>query len=138
MSRTAIDPGLFTVGPDGPRLVGSRCGSCGVVTFPSQNGCPRCNNDELEQIELPERGTLWTFPTPGFPPKAAPEGAYVGPLDPFEPYTVGYVELPGHCKVETRLTEPDPSKMRIGMEMKLVLVPITDEHETFAFEPVNP
>ena len=137
MSRAAIDPGLFVDGPDGPRLIGSRCDSCGVVTFPTQSGCPRCNNDELEQVELPDRGTLWTFTTQGFPPKAPPEGSYIGELEPFEPFTVGYVELPDHCKVEARLTEPDPSKLKIGMEMKLVLVPFGDDHTTFAFEPVT-
>ena len=133
-----IDAGIVMDGPDGrPRLRGSRCDACGVVTFPTQSGCPACHSDALADVALPDRGTLWTFTTQGFPPKAAPEGAYIGPLDPFEPYTVGYVELAGHCKVEARLTQPDPSKLEIGMEMQLVLIPINDEFITFAFEPVT-
>jgi uncharacterized OB-fold protein len=137
VAQVAIDPGLYVVGADGPRLVGSRCPACGVVTFPRQTGCPGCFTDEMADVELPERGTLWTFTTQGFPPKAAPEGAYLGPLEPFEPYTVGYVELPGACKVEARLTEPDASKLRIGQEMRLVIVPLNDDVTTFAFEPVT-
>jgi len=54
---------------------------------------------------------------------------------------VGYVELPGQVKVETRLTENDPTKLEIGMEMELVLVPLRTDAEgqelvTFAFRPV--
>ncbi|MEX2393856.1 MAG: OB-fold domain-containing protein [Actinomycetota bacterium] len=139
MPEVLIDEAIFIDGPDGrPRLRGSRCGACGVVTFPTQSGCPSCFTDSLDDVALPDRGTLWTFTTQGFPPKAPPEGSYIGPLDPFEPYTVGYVELEGHCKVEARLTEPDPSKLEIGMEMRLVLIPLNDELTTFAFEPVSP
>ena len=56
----------------------------------------------------------------GFPPKSPP---YPGTAGDFVPYGVGYVELPGQVRVEARLTESDPAKLRIGMEMELVLVP---------------
>ena len=76
-----------------------------------------------------------------FPPKAPP---YLGPTDPatFEPFGVGYVELPGELRVESRLTEADPAKLRIGMEMELVVVPLGidddgDEIVTFGFRPVG-
>ena len=50
------------------------------------------------------------------PPKAPP---YAGIADPegFEPFGVGYVELPDQVKVEARLTVSDPSALRIGMGM---------------------
>lgn len=76
----------------------------------------------------------------GFPPKAPP---YAGDADPktFVPFGVGYVELPGQVKVEARLTEADPAKLRIGMEMEMVIIPlhvdeIGQEVVTFAFAPV--
>ena len=40
----------------------------------------------------------------------------------FRPYGVGYVELPCGLKVESRLRENDPEKLRIGMAMKLEIV----------------
>jgi uncharacterized OB-fold protein len=57
------------------------------------------------------------------------------------PFGVGYVELPGQVRVETRLTECDPGVLTPGMEMELVVVPFrTDEDGnevvTFAFRPV--
>jgi uncharacterized protein len=137
MPQVLIDVSVIRQTKDGPRLIGSRCASCDTATFPTQSGCPRCFSDDMPEIELPPTGTLWTFTTQGFPPKAEPEGAYIGPLDPFEPYTVGYVELEGACKVEARLTEPDPAKLTIGQEMQLVLVALNDEVTTFAFAPVS-
>ena len=54
---------------------------------------------------------------------------------------MGYVEIPGQVKVEARLTESDPEKLEIGMEMELTLVPLTTDDDgnevvTFAFRPV--
>ena len=49
----------------------------------------------------------------------------------FKPYGVGYVELPGGVRVEGRLTENDPDKLEIGMEMELYIDVLNedDEHE---------
>ena len=108
--------------------------------FPTQSGCPKCTGNETETVELANRGTLWTWTVQGFPPKAPP---YAGPTDPkhFQPFGVGYVELPGEVKVETRLTESDPDVLRPGMEMELTLVPFRTDDDgnevvTFAFRPV--
>lgn len=109
--------------------------------FPVQSGCPKCSGDATETVTLGRRGTLWTWTIQGFPPKAPP---YAGDTDPktFRPFGVGYVELPGEVKVEARLTEADPERLRIGMDMELVIVPLAtdengDEIVTFAFAPVN-
>jgi uncharacterized OB-fold protein len=57
----------------------------------------------------------------------------------FEPFGVGYVELPGEVRVEARLTENDPRRLRIGMPMELTLVPAPGGSGTmtFAFRPVE-
>jgi uncharacterized OB-fold protein len=59
--------------------------------------------------------------------------------DDFEPYGVGYVELPGEVRVEARLTEADPARLHIGMAMELTLVaaPGGSGTVTFAFRPVE-
>jgi uncharacterized OB-fold protein len=96
--------------------------------------------DQQEDVVLGTRGTLWTWTVQAFPPKAPP---YLGPVgDDFVPYGVGYVELPGELRVEGRLTESDPEKLIIGMEMELVLDPLGvddagNEVVTYAFAPVQ-
>ncbi|MFM8855703.1 MAG: Zn-ribbon domain-containing OB-fold protein [Actinomycetota bacterium] len=140
MARVPVAEGVFTWPSDEPRLIGSRCTTCGNHMFPVQSGCPKCTGDSTERVEFARRGTLWTWTVQGFPPKAPP---YAGDADPktFVPFGVGYVELPGQVKVEARLTEADPAKLRIGMEMEMVIIPLhVDENGqevvTFAFAPV--
>ncbi len=87
----------------------------------------------------PRRGRLWAWTIQDFPPPSPP---YSGPTGAdFVPFGVGYVELPGEVKVETRLTESDPDALTIGMEMELVVVPFRTDDDgtevvTFAFRPV--
>src|SRR5687768_14771563 len=108
-----VAEGLFTGTPDGPRLIGSQCGRCGVIAFPRQASCARCTSLDVQERLLGRRGTLWTWTVQCFPPKSPP---YVGGApEAFEPYGVGYVELPGEVRVEARLTERDPARLRIGM-----------------------
>jgi uncharacterized OB-fold protein len=136
MSRIPVAEGIFTWPSDEPQLIGSRCGACGIVTFPAQDSCPRCASTGMAEHRLARRGRLWAWTTQEFPPPSPP---YTGPTgDDFVPYGVGYVELGGEVRVESRLTEG----LENGMEMELVLVPFrTDEQGnevvTFAFRPVG-
>ena len=69
MTQVAFAPGVFTWPSDDPRLIGARCAACGAVVFPSRASCPRCGMPGLDELLLPERGTLWTFTTQEFLPK---------------------------------------------------------------------
>jgi uncharacterized OB-fold protein len=86
---------------------------------------------------LPRHGRLWSFTVQRFAPKTP----YDGPAE-FEPYGVGYVEFPGQVLVEGRLTESDPSRLHIGAEVEVCLIPYTkgpdgEEVWTFGFRPVT-
>ena len=122
--------------PDAPQLIGSECRACGVVAFPAQSSCAACTSSDVTERRLARRGTLWTWTIQCFPPKSPP---YAGDPDGFEPYGVGYVELPGEVRVEARLTEADPERLHIGMPMELVLVPAPGGNGavTYAFSPVQ-
>ena len=132
-----IAEGLIAGTAAAPQLVGSRCRRCGTVTFPRQASCPRCTSEDVEERRLRRRGTLWSWTVQRFPPKAPPYA--VEPADDFEPYGVGYVELPGEVRVEARLTEADPARLRIGMPMELTLIPAPGRSDavTFAFRPIE-
>jgi uncharacterized OB-fold protein len=135
VAAVPVADGLFTWGAEPPRLIGSRCPACGATTFPKQPTCPRCTRPDMEERLLSPTGTLWTFTVQGFRPKSP----YAGPED-FEPYGVGYVELPDGVMVEARLTENDPERLEIGGPMELVIVPFGrrgdgTELVTFAFAP---
>jgi uncharacterized OB-fold protein len=140
MAQVPIAEGVFTWPSDEPQLIGSRCTSCGIVTFPVQGSCPRCSSTEMAEHPLARRGRLWAWTTQSFPPPSPP---YAGPVgDAFVSFGVGFVELDGEVKVEARLTVADPGVLETGMEMELVVVPFgTDadgnEIMTFAFRPAG-
>jgi uncharacterized OB-fold protein len=140
MAQVPVAEGIFVGPSDAPQLIGSRCAACAIVTFPAQDSCPRCASTEMDEHLLARRGRLWAWTTQDFPPPSPP---YTGPTGvDFAPFGVGYVELPGEVKVETRLTESDPDLLTTGMEMELVLVPFRTDDDgnevvTFAFRPVG-
>jgi uncharacterized OB-fold protein len=126
-----VAEGLIAGTAAAPRLIGSQCRRCGTVTFPRQGSCPRCTSEDVGERLLSPCGTLWTWTVQCFPPKSPP---YAGGAD-FEPYAVGYVELPGEVRVEARLT--DTERLEIGMPMELTLIPAPGDSGTltFAFRP---
>jgi uncharacterized protein len=136
-----VAEGLFSW-PDRPRLIGAACAACGTTTFPVQRSCPCCTGTELRAVPLATTGQLWTWTIQGFEPK--PPYAADGP---FTPYGVGYVELATEegssaVLVESRLTEADPGRLRIGAPMRLTFIPLRRNASgakimTFAFEPVE-
>jgi uncharacterized protein len=139
MAGVPVAEGLFTWPADEPRLIGSRCGACGIVTFPRQESCARCASTDMVEHLLPRKGRLWAWTTQDFPPPPP----YAGPSgDAFVPFGIGYVELDGELRVESRLTEADPERLHAGMEMELVIVPFRSDDEgseivTFAFRPAG-
>lgn len=138
--QVPIHEGLFTWPSTDPRLLGSRCNDCATVTFPASSGCPRCCGEDVEVIELAKRGKLWTFTIQGFPPKSPPYFRAETP-ETFQPYGVGYVELPGQVRVASRLHASKPEDLEIGMEMELVIEKLYEDEDgnevmSYAFRPV--
>jgi len=136
--QKALAPEISTWPDEDPQLIGSRCDECGATTFPVQQWCPRCSAGGMKDVLLPRRGTLVAWTTQGFPPGAP----YAGPSgEDFVPFGVGLVQLDDVIRVEGRLTENDPAKIRFGQEVELTMVPFTTDADgneivTFAFQPV--
>jgi len=138
--QVPIAEGLFTWPSPNPALLGSRCQQCGIATFPAAQSCMACSSQDVVVEELPSRGTLWTWTVQQFMPKS-PYHSNESP-ETFKPYGVGYLELPGGVRVEGRLTESDPEKITIGMEMDVVFDTWRtedngDEVISFFFKPVD-
>ena len=86
----AVD-GWFTI-DDEPRLLGTRCTSCGTVFFPRASGfCrnPDCRGREFDEVGLSRTGTVWSYTDAQYqppPPYIAAEGEHV-------PFALAAVEL---------------------------------------------
>lgn len=120
-----IAPGLWTDEAE-PRLIGARRAD-GEIIFPVPSGDAAAL---VEPVALLRKGTLWSWTTQGFEPKEP----YSGP-QPFQPFLIGYVELPGEVIVETRIVDASPADLVIGMPMTFVVVPFDDTRSTYAFRP---
>lgn len=121
----AVADGLWTEG-DAPALIGGRHRETGRIAF------PRPADEAYEPVALQRRGTLWSYTVQRFPPKSPP---YAGP-EPFEPFALGYVELPGEAIVESRIVGVSFERLRIGLPVELTIVPFGDR-STFAFQPAG-
>jgi uncharacterized OB-fold protein len=142
MTSRPIAEGLFTWPDDEPSLLGARCGNCGAITFPVRSGCPRCGATEVESFRLGREGTLWTWTSQGFAPKAPFSGNLLAGGGNFNPWYVGLIEIPGQLRVEGILVDVTEDMLKIGMPMRTVVVPFRvdeagEEIVTFAFAPVG-
>lgn len=133
--QVPIDGRLFKL-PSSPsekaHLIGSRCRSCGETFFPKRSYCANCTSPDMEEVALSTRGKLETFTIS----RATPPGSLIQ-----APYGLGYVRLPEGCIVQTVLSECDPQKLEIDMDMELVIEKIREDEEgndvmAFKFKPV--
>jgi uncharacterized OB-fold protein len=122
--------GIFETTP-ALRLIGGRQRSSGRVVFPLPT-----DDQRFERVELPHRGNLWSYTMQRVAPKSPPYKGGEG----FEPFAVGYVELPGACIVESRLTQVRFEELRVGMPMELTTLLLHTEADgtavvIYAFQP---
>jgi uncharacterized OB-fold protein len=132
MAARPIAPDIFTTGSP-PRLIGGRHRLSGRFVFPLPH-----NSESYERVELPSRGSLWSYTVQRFQPKSPP---YRG-AEPFQPFALGYVELPGALIVESRLTEVDFDELRLGLSLELTTTVLRHDVDgttvlTYAFRPVR-
>ncbi|HMK99211.1 MAG TPA: OB-fold domain-containing protein [Acidimicrobiales bacterium] len=129
--RVPAQPGWFTLDPEAPALLGSRCDTCGTVAFPKENAfCrnPDCPGTTFEEVELSRQGRIWSFTDARY----KPPDPYVA-TDPYEPFCIAAVELAAEQMVVLGQVVPGISagELAIGTEMELVLDTLyeDDDHQ---------
>jgi uncharacterized OB-fold protein len=124
----------------GMSLLGSRCRQCNELYFPASASCTACCSSDMQGCDIGNQGHLWSWTVQAFQPKA-PYNAGEAEGE-FQPYGVGYVEMPGGVKVESRLSTADTARLQIGMPMNLCLLRYGQRTDgtvlqTFAFAPTD-
>ncbi|GAB1814524.1 Zn-ribbon domain-containing OB-fold protein [Mycobacterium sp. MUNTM1] len=136
-----IAENLFRVEDGRSVLLASRRRSTGVVTFPAER--PElfdADSDavsDIQPLELPTEGTLYTFTTQEFAPPLPYKGQRS--RDAFRPYVVGFIELGERVLVESLIVEASASDLRIGQPMVSTTLAFETEagesFVTYAFRP---
>lgn len=114
-----IDESLFTWPSDKPRLIATKCKSCGFCIFPRTHSCynPNCKNKDVEDVLLSRRGKLQSYTIHIYPPPPP-----FRPAEPFVPFGIGLVEFPEGVAVLGQITGCDPNKdLKIGMEVETIV-----------------
>jgi uncharacterized OB-fold protein len=130
--------GLFTETAEGPRLLGSRCATCGTPYFPRSAVChnPACRGSKMEEASFGPRGTLWSCAIQNYPPPAPARYE-----EPYTPYALGMVDMPEGLRVVGRISTDDPEGVRVGAEVALVLERLCLDEDgneviTWKFRPI--
>jgi hypothetical protein len=121
--------GWYTLDESNPKLLGSRCDSCGTYFFPKQDGfCrnPHCEGTEFSEVALSSSGTLWSYTNACYQP---PE-PFVAP-DPFEPYAIAAVHLEKEQMVVLGqvVSGVAVDALEVGMPMQLVLETLHEDED---------
>ena len=113
---------------------GSRCATCGTCRLPPAPYCFACQGDEVDWVDLPGTGTIYTFTVVRHPLRPG--------LGDVVPYVSGVVELDGTQGAGARLivniVDCDPDAVRIGDKVRVVWDKVSDTLNIFRFAPVGP
>jgi uncharacterized OB-fold protein len=132
--------GFFTMPPEEPHLLGTKCNACGDYFFPRVDVCrnPHCSKDKpVEQILLSRKGKLYSFTVNHYPPPIFHKP------DPFVPYALGLIELPEGIRVTSVIgQEYDQNNLKVGMDMEMVVDKLYEDKDgnevlSWRFLPVS-
>lgn len=96
------------------RLVVPRCTRCGTFRLPPSAFCWKCQAQEVDWVEHPGRGTVYSFTVIRHP--------ILPDLADTVPHVPAVVELPdtNGCRLVGAMVDVAPSDVHIGMEVELV------------------
>ena len=133
-----VADGLFEIGADGPRLIGSRCAGCGTLYFPQAPGCrnPQCQNKSLERAALPASGILHSYTIQRYRPPP------LFRMDDWAAYAIGLVDLGEGVQVMGMLANVSLDAIAIGMPLSLIVEPLYTDADrgtvlTYKFAPAE-
>ena len=109
------------------RLEFARCGPCGFFIHPPRPICPRCRGHELERRAVSGRGRLHSY-------TVNHQRWYPGQEVPYVIALVELVEQPG-LRLTSNLVHCPLDRLAIGMAVRVVFEPVSDEIALPLFEP---
>lgn len=113
------------------RLVLPRCRRCATVIWYPRGFCPACGALDVEWIDVPGTGSVYSFSIP-----RRGQGAYRDAA----PYVLAYVELdlpdggPGPRMI-TNIVDCEPESLRIDDRVEVVFHDTADGHALPRFRP---
>jgi uncharacterized OB-fold protein len=111
------------------RLAVPRCAQCGTFRLPPFPLCYACQSEDVEWVELPGTGTVYTYTVVRHP--LHPD------LGAVCPYISGVVELDGTqgegARMLVNIIDCDPEEISIGTRVRIVFDHVNEEMSTPRF-----
>ena len=107
--------------PSRYNLMGSKCGNCGKILFPTREICPDCHRKsygKMEPYRIDTHGTVVTHTTV----HTAQKG-----FDLMVPYIMAIVEMEGGIRLTSQIVDCDVSDVDIGTKVKAVFRKIGED-----------
>ena len=115
------------------RLTAPRCTNCGTFRLPPPPYCFVCQHREVEWVDLPGTGTVYSFTVVRHPLARMLHAAV--------PYAAGIVELDGTqgagARMIVNIVDCDVDTLRIGDKVEIVWEHVNDEMSVPRFRPVT-
>jgi uncharacterized OB-fold protein len=108
-------------------LLLQRCVGCACVWHPPLPRCPVCHGADIEWQAASGRGTVYTY-------TVVYHATHVA-LAEKVPYITALIQLEEGPRVLTNLRNCSEDETRIGMPVRLIFEPLTDEIALPQFEP---
>jgi hypothetical protein len=133
--------GWFTIDEE-PRLLGTRCTTCGTVFFPRASGfCrnPACRGRTFDEVALSRTGTVWSYTDAQYQPPPP----YIPSPDGHEPFALAAVELADEQLVVLGqvATGFGVGDLSVGTTVELVVEPLYEldgvPHLIYRWKPVT-
>lgn len=118
---------LFKETSDGPRLIASKCKSCGKVYFPKRTRCPKClEKGEMEEILLSKTGKIYSY-TISHLESMVPGG-------PAPPFAYGIVVLPEGVWLVSFFEDCEPfdKTLKVDLDVEMFV-----DGNVFKFRPAE-
>jgi len=90
------------------KLITTKCRKCGKIEFPPKMICTSCYSDEMEWIDLPLRGKIYSFAEMDVVPSG---------FNP--PITVAVVELENGVRLFSHVIDAGYEELKVGDEVEI-------------------
>jgi uncharacterized protein len=108
------------------RLSTTRCPKDGTLLWPPRTACPECHTEELEWVDLPEKGRIYAF-------SAVLVGAPLG-MESDVPFPVGLVDLDGvPLRLFGRIEGAPWTALHVGQEVRVEPYDVGDGRVFYRF-----
>ncbi len=112
------------------RLSTTRCAKDDLLHWPPRTACPRCHTEELEWVDLPDRGRLYAF-------SAVLAGAPQG-MERDVPFAVGLVDLDGApLRLFGRVDGRPWNELEIGATVRVESYEVPDGRVFYRFRAIG-